>query len=168
MSSLYKYLIVENVGSLRKIIISNPKKKNALNVDAYMELTGSWWNDICALVHLINTINFWFRNDSDALNNANNDDTVSIVALTGDGYFYSSGNDISAFTKVDDPKSAVEKSAQILGTLTKTFIRFPKLLICVLNGPCIGISATLAVLCDIIYAVDTVRLLTCKLTSKID
>lgn len=41
MSSLYKYLIVENVGSLRKIIISNPKKKNALNVDAYMELTGS-------------------------------------------------------------------------------------------------------------------------------
>lgn len=40
MASVYKYLKIENVAGLRKLIISNPAKRNALNIDAYNELTG--------------------------------------------------------------------------------------------------------------------------------
>lgn len=40
MSFPYKYLKIGNLGKLRKITISNPKRKNALNVQAYQELTG--------------------------------------------------------------------------------------------------------------------------------
>lgn len=94
---------------------------------------------------------------SDALNAAASDDSVTIVALTGDGDYYSSGNDISAFLTVADPQKALKESHAILKTLIRTFCTFPKLLICVVNGPCIGIAATLAVLSDIIYAVDSVR-----------
>lgn len=36
------------------------------------------------------------------------------------------------------------------------FIEFPKLLIAVVNGPCIGIATTVVALCDVIYAVDNV------------
>lgn len=94
----------------------------------------------------------------DALSEAALDDSVTIVALTGDGDYYSSGNDISAFLTVEDPHKAVIESHAILKTMIRQFCTFPKLLICVINGPCIGIAATTAILCDIIYAVDSVIL----------
>lgn len=81
---------------------------------------------------------------------------MTIVALTGDGDFYSSGNDIKAFLTVSDPMKAVSRSHDVLKLMIRAFYTFPKVLICVVNGPCIGIAATTAVLSDIIYAVDTV------------
>lgn len=84
------------------------------------------------------------------------DDSVTIVALTGEGDFYSSGNDLSTFLTVEDPQKAITESHIILKAMIHRFCTFPKLLICVVNGPCIGIAATTAILCDIIYAVDSV------------
>lgn len=94
----------------------------------------------------------------DALNSAATDDSVTIVALTGDGDYYSSGNDIKAFLTISDPQKAVADAGIVLKSMIRAFFTFPKLLICVVNGPCIGISCTTAVLCDIIYAVDSVIL----------
>lgn len=51
---------------------------------------------------------------------------------------------------------AVSRSHDVLKLMIRAFYTFPKVLICVVNGPCIGIAATTAVLSDIIYAVDTV------------
>lgn len=92
----------------------------------------------------------------DALNKAATDDSVTIVALTGNGDFYSSGNDIKAFLTVSDPLREVIKANEILKSLIRAAYTFPKLLICVVNGPCIGFACTLSVLSDVIYAVDTV------------
>lgn len=36
--------------------------------------------------------------------------------------------------------------------MVQAFIRFPKLLIAIINGPAIGIAATVIALCDVIYA----------------
>lgn len=36
--------------------------------------------------------------------------------------------------------------------MVQAFIRFPKLLIAIVNGPSIGIAATIIALCDVIYA----------------
>lgn len=92
----------------------------------------------------------------DALNKAATDDSVTIVALTGDGDYYSSGNDIKAFLTVSDPHSEIGRANDILKSMMRTFYTFPKLLVCVVNGPCIGIACTSAILCDVIYATDTV------------
>lgn len=44
MSATYRYFQVVDKSTLRKVIINNPKKKNALNSDAYQELTGmDYW-----------------------------------------------------------------------------------------------------------------------------
>lgn len=91
-----------------------------------------------------------------ALNDAAVDDTVTIVAITGDGDYYSSGNDISNFLNVSDPQKEVATARATFKAMVKSFYTFPKLLICVVNGPCIGIAGTTAALCDIIYATDTV------------
>ncbi|XP_055323559.1 enoyl-CoA delta isomerase 2-like [Sitodiplosis mosellana] len=130
MSSPYKYLKIENLGKLRKITISNPKLKNALNLQAYEELT-------------------------DGLNRAATDDSVSIVAITGDGDYYSSGNDIKHFLTVIDPEKELIRANIVLKSMIQSFYTFPKLLVCVVNGPCIGIACSTAALCDVIYAVDT-------------
>lgn len=37
-------------------------------------------------------------------------------------------------------------------SMVQAFIRFPKLLVAIINGPAIGIAATVIALCDIIYA----------------
>lgn len=42
MASAYRYLKIENVAGLRKLIISNVAKRNALNIEAYNELTGGY------------------------------------------------------------------------------------------------------------------------------
>uniref|UniRef100_A0A1B0CMI3 Enoyl-coa hydratase/isomerase n=1 Tax=Lutzomyia longipalpis TaxID=7200 RepID=A0A1B0CMI3_LUTLO len=115
---------IENRGRLRILTINNIKKRNALNRQGYLDLTK-------------------------ALLDADKDDTVSVLAITGAGNFYSSGNDIAgAFS---DPVPEEERKA-ILTNLVKAFYTFSKLLIAVVNGPCIGISATTAALCDVIYA----------------
>lgn len=93
----------------------------------------------------------------DALRQAGIDKTVTIVAITGDGPFYSSGNDFSAFLSSEDPVERLAKAKPILRQIIRAFYTFPKLLICVVNGPCIGIAATTAALGDVIYATDTVN-----------
>lgn len=88
------------------------------------------------------------------------DDSVTIVALTGEGDYYSSGNDISKFLTLTDPQNEIKAAYNALKSLINGICVFPKLLICVCNGPCIGIAATTAVLCDIIYATENVN--SCK------
>jgi len=91
----------------------------------------------------------------DILQDSAKDDNVNVVALTGAGDFYSAGNDFGQMLQSEDMEQALAKSKELLKNFVRTFIAFPKLLICVVNGPCIGIAATTAVLCDIIYASDT-------------
>lgn len=91
-----------------------------------------------------------------ALNDAAVDDTVTIAAITGEGEYYSSGNDISNFLNVSDPQRELATARATFKAMVESFYTFPKLLICVINGPCIGIAGTTAALCDIIYATDTV------------
>lgn len=93
----------------------------------------------------------------DALRAAALDDSVTISAVTGTGEYYSSGNDLTAFLVADEPQKMLATSRPILQNLIKAFYTFPKLLVCVVNGPCIGIAATTAVLSDVIYASETVN-----------
>lgn len=51
-----------------------------------------------------------------------------------------------------------KKAQVVLKSMISAFIQFPKLLIAVVNGPCFGIAATTAALCDVIYATDNVSL----------
>lgn len=121
-----------NVDRLRIITINNPKKNNALNKAAYVALTR-------------------------ALNEAAIDDTVTVVAITGAGSYFSAGNDLSAVLLEDDFEAARDRSLNLVRDMVQAFIRFPKLLVAVVNGPSIGIAATIIPLCDVAYAAESVN-----------
>lgn len=134
MYSNYKQLLVEKNGKVLIIKFNNPRKKNALNRQAYREMTR-------------------------VLNDSAGDETVTIVVFTGVGDFYTSGNDLTQTKNVDDFDAYLEESQIVLKNLIRAFIYTTKILIALINGPCIGIGATSAALCDIIYCSDTVSFL---------
>ncbi|XP_624525.3 enoyl-CoA delta isomerase 3, peroxisomal [Apis mellifera] len=118
---------VEN--GLLKITLNRPEKKNAI--------TNSMYKNLLEIFHKFIQ-----------------DNTIHTVCLTGNGHFFSSGNDfVSLFTNEDisDIKSIVNNFKKFIDML----ITYPKLLIAVVNGPAIGIAVTILPLFDIIYASDT-------------
>jgi Delta3-Delta2-enoyl-CoA isomerase len=58
-----EFFQVKDIGSIRKITINNEKKKNAINIYAYLAL-------------------------AKLLNDAGTDDTIKCVLITGKGDFY--------------------------------------------------------------------------------
>lgn len=129
----YQKIIVETRGKVQIVRFNQTKRKNAMDATVYLELTR-------------------------ALQEANENPQITTVAITGTGDFYSSGNDIKAAFEAfqsDDPEAAVKASHDRIYNLVNAFITFEKLLIAVINGPCIGIAFTTAVLCDVVYSTES-------------
>lgn len=130
----YKTLKITTQKRLLIITLNRPEKKNAFNREMYLELTK-------------------------ALNEAAENNNILITAITGSGDFYSSGNDLNNFMEVlsaDNVDEQARESSQMFENFINAFINFPKVLIAVVNGPCIGVAATTAAICDVIYASETV------------
>ena len=86
------------------------------------------------------------------------DDELDVIVLTGAGSAFCAGADLQWLKRqLDEPPSAQETRtsgrAIVLGLLD-----CPKPIIARVNGDAIGLGATLALLCDIIIAVDTARI----------
>ncbi len=85
------------------------------------------------------------------------DRECDVVILTGAGTVFSAGGDIPMMQKrIDDPElfnlKNLEMKQMIFG-----LIELEKPVIARINGDCIGLGATLALLCDIMIAVDDAR-----------
>uniref|UniRef100_A0A5F8G926 Enoyl-CoA delta isomerase 2 n=2 Tax=Monodelphis domestica TaxID=13616 RepID=A0A5F8G926_MONDO len=128
--SEYKTLIVTKEDNITKIMLNRPSQKNAINIQMYKDITL-------------------------ALEAAEKDDS-SLTVITGNGEYYSSGNDLSEPLKIppDEIQKKLEENMQILRTFIDHFIDFSKPLVALVNGPAIGISVTLLGLFDIVYATD--------------
>ncbi|XP_069709681.1 enoyl-CoA delta isomerase 2 isoform X2 [Phaenicophaeus curvirostris] len=126
----YETILVTTKNNITKIIFNRPDKKNAISRKMYGEIIK-------------------------ALEEAGKDDSA-IAVITGNGDYYSSGNDLNNFTS--GLSGEVEKMAKDAAALLKEFvdhfIDFPKPLIAVVNGPAVGIPVTLLGLCDVVYASD--------------
>jgi len=124
MASLQEVIVTLEDG-VRLIKINRPKRKNAYNSEVYKVLT-------------------------DTLNSDANNDNVVVTIITGQGEYYSSGFDI----KSAGAETTGIPHTTLINSLITAFMKYPKLLIAIINGPAIGIGVTTAALCDIIYASD--------------
>ncbi|XP_060630746.1 enoyl-CoA delta isomerase 2-like isoform X2 [Anolis sagrei] len=126
----YQTLQVTTKDNITKIVLNRPKVKNAINKKMYDEII-------------------------EALEEAAKDDSV-ITVVTGNGDFYSSGNDLNNYVDItpEEIETRAKESEKMLKSFVGNFIDFPKPLIAVVNGPAVGIAVTLLGLFDIVYASD--------------
>lgn len=110
---------------------NNPKKKNCLNRNGYQEIAR-------------------------VLKECSDDENISIVVFTGVGDFYTAGNDLKATDAMDDMDAYIAKSNAIFKDMVQSFIACKKVIVSLVNGPCIGIGTTLAALSDLIWCSDKV------------
>ena len=85
------------------------------------------------------------------------DDDVDIVVLTGAGRAFSAGGDVENWMtrNVADPgrvKSDLSKK------LVFELIDFPKIIVAKLNGHAVGLGATVALYCDVIFASEKAKI----------
>ncbi|KNC28190.1 hypothetical protein FF38_00399 [Lucilia cuprina] len=121
-----KALLVEQENDLLIIKINRLQAKNALNRSAVYELIA-------------------------AVEGATNNKDIKVVVITGVGDIYTAGNDLKQIQEYKLPEDYYRGANYVLRALVKTFIACPKLLVCLVNGPCIGIGFTLSALCDAVY-----------------
>ena len=82
----YQDLLITDDSGIRTVTFNRPTKYNAFNVQMYKDFTH-------------------------ALNAASSDNAVKAAMITGAGKYYSSGNDISNFTKALSPDTTPQQVA---------------------------------------------------------
>lgn len=81
------------------------------------------------------------------------------ILLTGEGPYYSAGNDIMVFAEQvkngGDVREFMQQARDMCRDFVQSFITYNKLLVVAVNGPCIGIACTTLPLCDLVYCSDS-------------
>ncbi|KAG5443874.1 Enoyl-CoA delta isomerase 2, mitochondrial, partial [Clonorchis sinensis] len=116
-----------------QICLNRPEKKNAITKEMY-----ECWTEL--------------------LNDAAVNPDIKVVAVTGKGDYFSSGNDLRATVKpIQDGHSVLEVAKagrDLLNRFVNAYINFPKPLVGLVNGPAIGISVSTLGLYDYVLASD--------------
>ena len=81
-----------------------------------------------------------------------------MVVLTGAERAFSAGGDLDHIAGNAANPEQFEYEAQLAKQIVFSMLDMEKPLICRLNGHAVGLGATLALMCDIIYAVDTAKI----------
>lgn len=127
-------LLIDHHGTVRVLRLNRPDKRNALN----HALTR-------ALV--------------DALAEAERDDTVHCVVITGNGPAFCAGADIAEFKDLTpDQAHRVEARAELTMQLHLSVSRMSKPVIAAVNGFAMGGGAGLAIACDLVLAARSMKL----------
>ena len=104
-----------------------------------------------------------YETTAEALRLAAEDPDVAVVLLTGAGRAFSAGNDLKEMqARITDPEIANQGSH--FTTMIDALTRFPKPLICAVNGVGVGIGTTILGYADLVFMSATARL-KCPFTS---
>lgn len=122
----------EDVGAVRVLTFSRPEKKNAFDVEQAEQV--------------------WAAIDA-----ADADDAVQVIAVTAEGDYFSAGADVSMFMNIGslDP-TKLAKVARVYEPLRAC--RKPT--VAIVQGHCVGMGVTVLPHFDLVYAADHVNLTT--------
>ncbi|WP_413299834.1 enoyl-CoA hydratase-related protein [Bacillus sp. 1P10SD] len=121
----FSYLLIEKIGNVEIIRMNEPNKRNALVMDMRAELL-------------------------QAFSEAEQDDQVKVVILTGEGKAFSAGGDLSSIrhSKHLETRKRLQSSQQLIMKI----LEMEKPVIAAVNGAAAGAGFSLALLCDLILA----------------
>jgi enoyl-CoA hydratase/carnithine racemase len=121
-------VVVSRAGGVLEARLDRAAKKNALTFAMYAALT-------------------------EALAQAQADPSVRAAIITASGETFCAGNDIADFLKPRDDFGAAPPSRFI-----EALVAFDKPLVAAVQGPAVGIGATMLLHCDLVYVSPTARL----------
>jgi enoyl-CoA hydratase len=93
-----------------------------------------------------------------ALEFARDDAASDIIILTGNGKAFSAGGDFAHILNNANNPDEFEHEIGMARQIVETLIDIEKPVICRMNGHAVGLGATIALLCDIIYASNKAKI----------
>ena len=120
-------IITERSGSILRVQLNRPDKKNAMTSSMYVTL-------------------------ADLLNDAAKDEQIRVVLWHGAGDSFSAGNDVEDFLK-NPPGPGESPQARLMNSL----IDFDKPLVAAVQGAAIGGGTTMLTHCDFVYASESAK-----------
>jgi enoyl-CoA hydratase/carnithine racemase len=120
-------IITERSGSILRVQLNRPAKKNAMTSSMYTTL-------------------------ADLLNGTAKDDRIRVVLLHGAGDSFTAGNDLEDFLK-NPPGPGDSPQARLIYAL----INFDKPLVAAVHGAAIGSGMTMLTHCDFVYAGESAK-----------
>lgn len=121
-------VIARRDGAVLTLTINRPAKRNALTVAMYAAL-------------------------ADAINAANADPDVRVIVLTGAGGSFSAGNDLGDFIAASGSAHGRAED-QPVRQFQEAVLASTAVLIAAVDGPAVGIGATVLLHCDLVYATE--------------
>ena len=129
----YTRLLLSRQGRLLTITMNRPELLNAVNLEMLEEL-------------------------ADVFTYAAADPDSDVVVLTGAERAFSAGGDLEHIAGNAAHPEQFEYEARLAKRIVFSMLDLEKPLICRLNGHAVGLGATLALMCDVIFAVETAKI----------
>lgn len=129
----YKTITLGRKGRLLTMTLNRPETLNAVNREMHEEL-------------------------SDALNFAALDVHSDVVVLTGAGRAFSAGGDLEHLAQNAANPEMFDSDVRLAKRIVFALLDLDKPVVCRLNGHAVGLGATLALLCDVIFAAETAKI----------
>lgn len=129
----YQTLLLQRSGRLLTITLNRPESLNAVNLAMHGELA---------------TV-FAF---------AQADPHSDVVLLTGAGRAFSAGGDAQHIANNAAHPELFDEEVRLAKRIVFAVLDLDKPLVCRLNGHAVGLGATLALLCDVIFAADGAKI----------
>jgi enoyl-CoA hydratase len=108
---------------------------------------------------LLNACNLQMHEElAEVFSFAARDPHCDVVVLTGAGRAFSAGGDMQHITRNAANPELFDWEARCAKRIVFSMLDLDKPLVCRLNGHAVGLGATLALLCDTIYAADSAKI----------
>lgn len=126
-------LLLSNHGDFAELVLNRPEKRNAVSYEMWQEFPS-------------------------ILSQIEQDRSVKLLILRGQGNHFSAGADISEFRTHRSGPEGVRKYNEVVKRAEQAFIAFSKPSLAMIRGFCLGGGCELALVCDIRLAGSSARM----------
>ena len=129
----FETILLERRGRLLVLTLNRPDALNAVNLTLHDELPK-------------------------ALLFAGSDSGSDVILITGAGRAFSAGGDLDHMEHNARHPELFDHEAEQAKRIVYTLLDIEKPVVCRMNGHAVGLGATIALLCDIVFAADTAKI----------
>jgi enoyl-CoA hydratase len=129
----FQELLLERQGRLLRMTFNRPDAMNAVNLKLHDELV-------------------------DAMLFCQGDPDSDVIVLTGAGRAFSAGGDLDHLQRNAENPHLFDHEARMARRIVYAMLDIDKPIVCRLNGHAVGLGATIALLCDVIFGAEKAKI----------